>query len=78
MATYEVVITNEMEAALTEAVAQSQDAEDTVESRIQSWVTQQAKQVARARREHEEGGLILALREASPAQRQEIKTILGL
>jgi len=74
---YQVSINNEQEAALTRELAQ-QTPVLTIAETLQNWVTRQAKEIVNRTREHDESTWIVAIRNTTPAQRQEIKTILGL
>lgn len=77
MPNYQVSISAEEETYLTREVADRVPV-PTIQQVLQFFVNQQVKEIVARNKEHDESNWIVAIRSASAADRQQIKTILGL
>lgn len=77
MPSYQVLLNATQEAALTKELS-TQVPVPTIQDTLQQWITHRAKEIVQRNTEHDESTLVVAIRAATPAQKQEIKTILGI
>lgn len=77
MPNYQVSISAEEEAYITREIA-TRVPIPTIQQVLQFFVNQQVNEIVRRNKEHDESDWIIAIRSASPADRQQIKQILGL